>query len=241
MLQGFGSALVFASVNEFGLGVVVATDVFAAQGAAATHAATRAVDGGGGGVNDHGLMLVEQACAEVVVFVVEEELLVKELPAKSIHSQQHGGAAHKANAGRAFGDGRAATAPEQVGPTVVDFGRAAGLQQLGRHHGRVGPGVGRAHQLLHGLRCDFAVGVEQEGKWGLHLRQCAVVGRAKAQVAGQRQNLGVGQVLRCLLRAAVVAAVVDHDDMREAGKRNAQCRQAVGAVEGHGDDRDLME
>ena len=39
LLFGSGGALVFAGVNQFGLGVVVAANVFAAQGAAPAHAA----------------------------------------------------------------------------------------------------------------------------------------------------------------------------------------------------------
>lgn len=39
LLFSRGGALVFAGVNKFGLGVVVAANVFAAQGAAPAHAA----------------------------------------------------------------------------------------------------------------------------------------------------------------------------------------------------------
>lgn len=196
--------------------------------------------GGGSGVNDHGLALVEQAGAKVVVFVVQEELFVKKLAVVGAHAQQHGGAADKANAGGTFGHGGAAAVPQQVGSAVVDFGLAVGLQQLGRDHGGVGPLGGGMQQLFNRLGSDFAVGVEQQGKRGLHLRQGVVVGGAKAQVGGQRQHLGLGQVCGGLGGATVVAAVVHHDDVRQLRQRLAQSGQAVCAVEGHGDDRDLV-
>ncbi len=81
-MAGDGGALVFVGVNQFGLRVVVAANVIAAQGAASAHAAARVVGSGGDGVDDHGLALVEQASAEVVVFVIQEELFVKKLAAK---------------------------------------------------------------------------------------------------------------------------------------------------------------
>lgn len=99
--------------------MVVAPDVLAAQWALAAHTAARAVRGCDVGVDDHGLAVLEQSGAQVVVFVVQEEPLIKKLVAKGAHAQQHGGTTDKAHAGGAIGHGRATAVPQQVGPAVM--------------------------------------------------------------------------------------------------------------------------
>ncbi len=71
---------------------------------------------------------MEQSGAEVIVFVVQEKLLVKEPALKGTHPEQHGGTAYKTDAGRAFGYGRTNTVPQQVRPAVIHVGLTARLK-----------------------------------------------------------------------------------------------------------------
>ena len=241
LLTGNCQTLVFAGVNEFGLGMVVAPDVLAAQWALATHTAARAVRGCDLGVDDHGLAILEQAGAQVVVFVVQEEPLVKKLSAKGTHAQQHGGAAHKPNAGWAVGYGRATAVPHQMGPAVVDFRGAFGLQQLRCHHGGLWPLVGGIQKLSNRLWGDFAIRIEQQGKRRLNLCQSPVVRGPKAQIVGKCNDLGVRQVLPHGLHAAIVAAIVHNGDVRTASQQSTQFGQAMGAVESDDHDRHVLQ
>lgn len=241
LLTGSCQTLVFADINEFGLGMVVAPDVLAAQWAFSAHTSARAVRGCDVGVDDHGLAILEQAGAQVVVFVIQEELFVKKLAAKGAHAQQHGGTAHKPHAGGAIGHARATAVPQQVGPAVINFGCAIGLQQLRCHHGGLWPLVGGIQKLSNRLWGDFAIRIEQQGKRRLNLCQSPVVRGPKAEVVEQPNDLSVRQVLPHGLHAAIVAAVVHNGDVWAARQQSTQFGQAMGAIESDDHDRHVLQ
>ena len=190
-------------------------------------------------LDHHFFLCIEHPQTQVFIFVIQKEIGV-EAPSAFVAAQQPCRSTCVAHTGGAF-RGCSFGRPGKSWPTVVHLWFAITVQQLWRHHHRVGQVVRGFNQAGHTFRSDDAIGVEQQRIGRVHRVQSAVVGCAKTQVGIVDDQPGPRHLPRHFGRSVIGAGVVHDRHMRQCSQSTGQRRQAMRAVVGHDNHRDLIQ